>query len=600
MTHITQITLASAAVSAALLLSACNYKETMVSSESASPDSTTVLIKQSLPTEDDWVYETESAQSIGATAGDAQAPVSIRLQERLGTDASKLTRALVVQPAWETATQPSTDNTEQYAALANNNTVLTASEPVSTFSIDVDTGAYSNVRRFLQAGHLPPSDAVRIEELLNYFSYNYPSSASVEQPFSVVTELGPTPWNDNTQLLHVGLQGYMPDNLDDLSANLVFLIDVSGSMDQPNKLGLLKSSISLLSHELDASDTVSIVVYAGASGTVLEPTAGDQHSSIDRALSRLRAGGSTNGAAGIELAYELAAEHFVEEGINRVILATDGDFNVGLSDTEALKKLIKQKRNSGIALTTLGFGTGNYNDHLMEQLADTGNGSYAYIDTLGEARKVLVDELTATLVTIAKDVKIQVEFNPAVVSEYRLIGYTNRHLNNEDFNNDKVDAGDIGAGHTVTALYEIALQGSGGERHTPRRYGAHSSTVDNDFKSDNKTDEIAELRLRYKLPETSKSRLITQIIRKEQQKDTIALTTDNFRFSAGVAAFGQLLRDNERLENFDYGQTRALAKTATGADTFGYRSEFIRLLDLANSIDRLERASNEHRSIDEG
>jgi len=582
MTHITQITAVAAAISASLMLNACRNNganvphEPAIATQSGATVKSGTTVKQSAKLQEVWFAESEA---------DAASPA-------ITFDSS----ALFVRQTQEAPAQPTISNAEKYAALASNKTILTATEPVSTFSVDVDTGAYSNVRRFLQAGQLPPTDAVRIEEMLNYFSYDYPSTATAEQAFNVVTELGPTPWNDNTQLLHVGLQGYIPDDLDARSANLVFLIDVSGSMDQPDKLGLLKSSISMLTHELDQSDTVSMVVYAGSSGTVLEPTPGNQHAKIDRALSRLQAGGSTNGAAGIQLAYELAAEHFIDGGINRVILATDGDFNVGLSDTDALKRLIRQKRDSGIALTTLGFGTGNYNDHLMEQLADTGNGSYAYIDTLGEARKVLVNELTATLLTIAKDVKIQVEFNPAVVSEYRLIGYSNRQLNNEDFNNDKVDAGEIGAGHSVTALYEIALHGSGGERHTPRRYGQH----DLDTHKDTKDNEIAELRLRFKMPESSNSRLISQIIRLEQQQESIAMTTDNFRFSASVAAFGQLLRDNDRVNEFDYAKTRALAASAKGADTFGYRSEYIQLLDMANSIARLRRAANELSTIDEG
>ena len=382
---------------------------------------------------------------------------------------------------------------EQYATLTDNPVVQTHLQPVSTFSIDVDTGSYSNIRRFLQNGQLPPIDAVRVEEMLNYFSYEYPDTASSEQPFSVTTELGATPWNNKTQLLHVGLKGYTPAKADDIPANLVFLIDVSGSMNSPDKLGLLKSSISMLAQELDSRDTVSIVVYAGSSGTVLPPTTGNNHHSINRALAKLTAGGSTNGAQGIELAYQLAGENFTDGGVNRVILATDGDFNVGLSDVNELKKLIEKKRESGIALTTLGFGKGNYNDHLMEQLADVGNGAYSYIDTLGEARKVLVDELQATLLTIAKDVKIQVEFNPAVISEYRLIGYTNRKLANEDFNNDRVDAGEIGAGHTVTALYEVALAGSGGELHSPLRYG-NNEPVNTQQPLNN---EVAEVRLRY-------------------------------------------------------------------------------------------------------
>jgi len=477
-------------------------------------------------------------------------------------------------------------NSEKYAELTDNRTIQTAIEPVSTFSIDVDTGAYANIRRSLNDGHLPPVDAVRIEEMLNYFNYNYNTEATSEQPFSVVTEMGPTPWNNDTQLLHIGLQGYTPHKASQTASNLVFLIDVSGSMNSPDKLGLLKSSMSLLTQQLDANDTVSIVVYAGASGTVLQPTAGNQHQAIERALTRLQAGGSTNGAAGIELAYQLAAQNFNEQGTNRVILATDGDFNVGTSDTESLVQLIEQKRQAGIALTTLGFGTGNYNDHLMEQLADAGNGNYAYIDTLSEARKVLVDELTATLLTIAQDVKIQIEFNPATVSEYRLIGYTNRLLHNEDFNNDKVDAGEIGAGHSVTALYEIALKGQDGERHSQRRYGNnHQINAD-------KLNEVAELRLRYKKPGASNSQLISQVISLDAAAESLDNTSNNFRFSASVAGFGQLLRNNTRLGTFDYDSARNLAITARTDDNFGYRAEYLRLVDIAQSLDKLKRAAH--------
>lgn len=497
-----------------------------------------------------------------------------------------------VSPTWsrDTVTAerlPVTPDNENYAALTRNATMETARQPVSTFSIDVDTGSYANVRRFLQAGRLPPADAVREEELLNYFSYDYKAGADTEEPFSMTTELGKTPWNDQTHLLHIGLKGYVPTDAENAAANLVFLIDVSGSMNSPDKLGLLKSSISLLAHELDENDSVSIVVYAGSSGIVLEPTAGDQHRKIDHALARLTAGGSTNGAQGIELAYQLASENFRDNGINRVILATDGDFNVGISDVDTLKQLISRKRESGIALTTLGFGTGNYNDHLMEQLADTGNGSYAYIDTLGEARKVLVDELQATLMTIASDVKIQIEFNPTVVSEYRLIGYSNRQLANEDFNNDRVDAGEIGAGHTVTALYEIALHGEGGEKHSPRRYAGQS---DGKSATTVHADEIAELRLRYKLPGDKDSLLSSRLV---SLPDPQALAeqgaSESFRFSASVAAFGQLLRGDERLADYDYQAARALAVEGLGKDPYGYRAEYLRLLDLADSLDRFSR-----------
>jgi Ca-activated chloride channel family protein len=477
-------------------------------------------------------------------------------------------------------------NQETYAAYEDNNTVRTSKERVSTFSIDVDTGAYSNVRRILQSGSLPPKDAIRIEELINYFSYDYAADQTQNQPFSVITEIAPSPWNENTHLLRIGLAGFSPSAIEKKAANLVFLIDVSGSMDSPNKLGLLKSSISLLSNQLTSSDIVSIVVYAGSSGTVLEPTPGNEKQAIHHALARLSAGGSTHGEAGIELAYQIAAQNFIAKGTNRVILATDGDFNVGISDIEKLKSLIASKRKSGIALTTLGFGSGNYNDQLMEQLAQEGSGNYAYIDTLSEARKVLVDELQSSLLTIAEDVKIQVEFNPTTVSEYRLIGYTNRHLANEDFDNDKVDAGEIGAGHTVTALYEIALTGQAGEKHTANRYEPTVTPP-----TGNTLNEIAHVRLRYKLPSHNESLLVANIVSIEQIQDTFNNATQDFRFAASVAAFGQLLRQSQHLNDFNFDNLRTLAKLARGSDNYGYRQEFLRLIDVAHSLNQIERAS---------
>lgn len=488
---------------------------------------------------------------------------------------------------------------ETYASLTRNATVRTSAQPVSSFSVDVDTGAYSNIRRFLQNGQLPPEESVRVEELLNYFSYDYEEAETADVPFSVTTEVGKTPWNDKTHLLHIGLKGYVPPATESTAANLVFLIDVSGSMNSPDKLGLLKSSISLLSHELTEQDTVSIVVYAGSSGTVLEPTPGNQHGRIDQALARLAAGGSTHGAQGIELAYQLASDSFQHNGINRVILATDGDFNVGISDVETLIRLISRKRESGVALTTLGFGTGNYNDHLMEQLADAGNGSYAYIDTLGEARKVLVDEMQATLLTIASDVKIQVEFNPSVVSEYRLIGYSNRALANEDFNNDHVDAGEIGAGHTVTALYEVALSGEGGERHSASRYGQSEKPMIDGTRANPHATEIAQLSLRYKLPDEADSRLITHIVDRVDPEQLTTASSD-FLFSASVAAFGQLLQGDDRLAGFSFQDIRALAAEALGNDPFGYRAEYLRLVDLAGSLDVFSRLEMNPDTPDEG
>ena len=485
-----------------------------------------------------------------------------------------------VQPPWAKHAPLVPGQGERYESLADNGVISTRVEPLSTFSIDVDTGSYSNVRRFLDNGQLPPVDAVRTEELVNYFSYDYTVERGSAAPFTVYTEVAPSPWHTGRHLLHVGIQAVAPEADAVPARNLVFLVDVSGSMQQPDKLPLLVSSLKLLTKQLQAEDRIALVVYAGAAGVVLEPTAGDQQGTIMRALEQLQAGGSTNGTAGIEEAYALAEEHFVEGGINRVLLATDGDFNVGLSDVEALKKLIEAKRKSGISLTTLGFGGGNYNDHLMEQLADIGNGNYAYIDSINEARKVLVDELSATLQTVAKDVKIQIEFNPAQVAEYRLVGYENRVLANADFNNDKVDAGEIGAGHTVTALYELTLVGSEASAIDPLRYGAGQVSTP----VQGRDDELAFLKLRYKAPDGEVSQLIERPVLARQIIDDLAQTSDNYRFAAAVAGLGQLLRESEQLSGFDYDQALALGNSARGADPFGYRAEFLNLLRTAQLL----------------
>ncbi|MDH3909846.1 MAG: VWA domain-containing protein [Rhodospirillales bacterium] len=468
---------------------------------------------------------------------------------------------------------------EAYQHLADNPVKRAAEAPVSTFSVDVDTGAYANTRRFLDGGLLPPQDAVRVEELINYFSYDYPGPADSQRPFEVTTEVAATPWNPDTYLLHIGIKGYEVPRADRPPANLVFLVDVSGSMSPPDKLPLLVKALRLLTRELTAEDRVSIAVYAGAAGAVLEPTPGDETRKIAAALGQLSAGGSTAGASGIRLAYDMAQEAFIEGGINRVILATDGDFNVGVADVEALKDLIERRRDGGITLTTLGFGTGNYNEALMEQIADVGNGNYAYIDSLKEARKVLVTELSSTLHTIAKDVKVQIEFNPAVVAEYRLIGYENRVLRREDFRNDKVDAGDIGAGHTVTALYEIALAGGKGERLDPLRYGEQA--VAEEVAPDS---EFAFLKLRYKLPEEDTSRLIEVPLAGAMLEDAPNRPSEAFRFAASVAAFGQLLRGGTYTGSFAYADVEALARDARGLDANGYRSEFLSLVQLAGSL----------------
>ncbi len=469
---------------------------------------------------------------------------------------------------------------ENYQHLETQGVKRVASEPVSTFSIDVDTGAYSNMRRWLNQGQLPPEDAVRVEEFINYFDYDYPYPENQRVPFQVSTEIAPTPWNANTRLLRIGIQGYKVPREQLPASNLVFLVDVSGSMNSPDKLPLLQQALSMLVGQLDARDSISMVVYAGASGVVLPPTAGNRKADILTALQRLQAGGSTNGAAGIQLAYQMAQQNYIPGGVNRVILATDGDFNVGLASTEELIDLIQRKRKAGIALTTLGFGTGNFNDHLLEQLADEGNGNYAYIDRLNEARKVLAEELSATLLTIAKDVKIQIEFNPALVSEYRLIGYENRMLNEEDFANDKVDAGEIGAGHRVTALYEISLVGSKGQRLPPRRYQSGNPSLERDTASfDN---ELAYLRIRYKLPNESESKLIQAPV---MDSGINAHGGDSFNFAAAVAAFGQKLRGGTFLEDFGYDDIEDLARRSRGSDTNGYRSEFMQLVNLAKTLD---------------
>ena len=471
---------------------------------------------------------------------------------------------------------------ENYQDIETNPVKLVSDEPVSTFSIDVDTGAYANMRRFLNQGVLPPSDAVRVEELINYFSYNYDVPGNTKVPFTVKTEIATAPWNDNALLLTIGIKGYEVPDKDRPPANLVFLIDVSGSMQSNDKLPLLKNAFRLMTNRLDEDDRVAMVVYAGATGLALESTPGNEKSKILHALSQLEAGGSTNGGAGIRLAYQVAIDNFIEDGINRVVLATDGDFNVGTVSHDSLIDLIERNRDNGVELTTLGFGQGNYNDMLLEQLANKGNGNYSYIDNLNEARKVLVEELSSTLQTIAKDVKIQIEFNPNVVAEYRLIGYENRMLRREDFNNDRIDAGEIGAGHTVTALYELKLVGSDSLLIDPLRYG------DSSDRHDGSKREFAFLRLRYKQPTEDKSQLIEIPVRTSELLD-IDETSDDFRFAAAIAAFGQRLRGGEYLASFDYDDIRSLAKDSRGNDENGYRGEFLSLVALADSLDTKER-----------
>lgn len=469
-------------------------------------------------------------------------------------------------------------NRENYAEFVDNPLRLVTEHPVSTFSIDVDTGSYTNVRRLLMQGRYPPANAVRAEEFINYFDYgDFPEPAADGAPFRLATEMGPTPWNSNTRMLRIGLQGIAPDVATNRGKNLVFLIDVSGSMQDRHKLPLLKSALKLLARQLDQNDRISIAVYAGAAGAVLEPVAGNETHRILSAIDQLRPGGSTNGAAGIRLAYEMARTAYIDGGVNRVIIATDGDFNVGTVSFDALKALVAAQRESGIALTSLGFGSGNYNDHLMEQLADVGNGNYFYIDNLNEAQKVLVRDLASTVHTIASDVKIQIEFNPARVAEYRLIGYENRSLKREDFNNDQVDAGEIGAEHRVTALYEVALRGGGGERVDPLRYGSETPRSSN-------SQEIAYVRLRYKPTHADASQLIEKPITSADVIQSLAATSNSYRFAAAVSAFAQGLRGGDYLEGWTFNETARLAGNAKGQDPFGYRGEFIQLVNLADAL----------------
>ncbi|GAA5217895.1 VWA domain-containing protein [Corallincola platygyrae] len=514
----------------------------------------------------------ETANSDSASQSKAKVSAELYLMHEEAIQAQRFTakrqRAQMIPAHVE-------EMSENYAEYPANPVQLTIDNPVSTFSIDVDTSSYSNVRRMLNQGVMPPAKAVRTEELVNYFNYDYPAPDQADQPFNVSTELSVAPWNKDRHLLRIGLKGLDMDDATTLPpANLVFLVDVSGSMHSPNKLPLVKRSLRMLASQMRAQDTIALVVYAGAAGTVLEPTSGKEKHTIYQAIDSLEAGGSTNGEAGIKLAYQLAEQSRQPKGINRIILCSDGDLNVGTSNVSDLKELVERKRKSGTQLTTLSFGTGNYNDELMEQIADAGNGQAAYIDTLMEAKKVLVDELGGTLHTIAKDVKIQVEFNPATVKEYRLIGYENRILAREDFNNDKVDAGEIGAGHTVTALYELTLVGAENPSVDPLRYGNDTENPGS------KSNELSFIKLRYKLPDEETSRLLTFPVNKSQ---FVALdkTSDDFKHAAAVASFAEVLKGGTHLRSFGYDEIISLAKSSKAATGRPLRSQFIELVELA-------------------
>ncbi|PKL74966.1 MAG: hypothetical protein CVV27_17790 [Candidatus Melainabacteria bacterium HGW-Melainabacteria-1] len=471
-----------------------------------------------------------------------------------------------------TQPQDQAANTEDYSRIYENPFLTTLSHPLSTFSIDVDTAAYSNLRRYLSQGQLPPADAVRIEEMLNYFRYDY-AKPSGDKPFAISTELSDCPWAPGHKLLQIGLQGKSIEMSQAPPSNLVFLLDVSGSMRQANKLPLLKQSLRLVVDQLREQDRVSIVVYASATGQVLPPTSGDQKEKILAALDKLEAGGSTAGGAGIQLAYQLARQHFVNGGNNRVILATDGDFNVGASSDGELERLIAAKRQEGTFLTVLGYGMGNYKDNKLELLANKGNGNYAYIDSIAEARKVLVQEAGGTLLTIAKDVKLQLEFNPAKVASYRLIGYENRLLAAEDFANDAKDAGELGAGHTVTALYQIVPADG---QTQPQDLNYSETQIKPDALS---TTDLLTLKLRYKQPQSDSSELISQPVADAPKPWSEA--SGNLRFAASVAGFGMLLRNSEHKGSISFDQVLELGRSGLGPDPGGYRGAYLELVQQA-------------------
>lgn len=470
-------------------------------------------------------------------------------------------------------------NTEQYNKIDEIGFRKVLNDPLSTFSIDVDTASYANVRRFLNDNRLPPKDSVRIEEMINYFSYNY-REPSGNDSFSVITEMSDCPWHKTHKLVHIGIKAKDIHTEKIPASNLVFLLDVSGSMSMPDKLPLLKKGMRLLVDKLRKTDRVAIVVYAGAAGLVLDSTPANEKAGILKAIESLQAGGSTAGGEGIKLAYQVAKENFIKDGNNRVILATDGDFNVGVSSDGELVRMVEEKRKCGVFLTVLGFGTGNIKDSKMEKLADKGNGNYAYIDSLLEAKKVLVKEMGATLFTIAKDVKIQVEFNPAKVQAYRLVGYENRMLNKEDFKDDRKDAGELGAGHTVTALYEIISAESSEQVPTTDDLKYQSTTIKDTAKN---SGEIITIKLRFKAPEANESSLKVYTVKEAFLP--LVKASDNFKFSAAVAAFGMLLRDSEFKGTATYNDVIKLARESKGQDKEGYRAEFIRLVEQAEMLD---------------
>jgi Ca-activated chloride channel family protein len=520
---------------------------------------------------------THKSEEVQVTAQRAPALEEVRIgvqrPQKLG---------MQVQPASIPYPAPPPEQRERYQHISENPLKNTAQDSVSTLSLDVDTGSYSNIRRFIQGGQLPPKDAVRVEELINYFSYAYAQpKAGAAHPFIVNTEVATAPWNPDHLLMRVGIKAVEQEAAAMPPANLVFLVDVSGSMNEANKLPLVKASLKLLVEQLRPQDRVALIVYAGRTAMELPATPGNEKEKILAAIERLNAGGSTAGESALRMAYTEARANYIKKGINRILLATDGDFNVGVSDTEQLVGLVERERADGITLTTLGYGTGNYNEAMMERIADAGNGNYGYIDSLAEAKKVLVDELSSTFMTVAKDVKVQIEFNPAQIAEWRLIGYENRVLREEDFKNDKIDAGEVGAGKSVTALYELTPVGkptlTGG-----RRYGKKDAEADS-----RNTHELAEVRVRYKQPDGDHSIELRSIVAGSAEtivgKD--ANGSGDLRFAAAVAAFGQRLKGGTYLNDFGYKQIAQLASGSLGSDEAGYRRNFVDLVQLAGALE---------------
>ncbi len=556
------LTALSAALAAGLLLASCASHE-----QSAGPAQQNVAPPPAM---------TVMAESVAAKRSEREMSAGAARHDHAQMSRFAAAPALMALPASTGFVVPQ-ESREKYQNLADNPVKLTAKDSVSTFSLDVDTGSYSNVRRFLNQGQLPPKDAVRVEELVNYFPYDYPSPVK-GHPFSFSTEVSPAPWNPDHLLLRVGVKAVERGVADMPPANLVFLVDVSGSMNSPDKLPLVKSTLNLLTEQLRPEDRVALVVYSGYTAVELKSTPGSEKAKIRAAIAGLRASGATAGENALRLAYAEARAGYIKGGINRILLATDGDFNVGNTDIEQLKDMVKRERESGISLTTLGFGQGNYQEALMEQIANVGNGNYSYIDSLSEARKVLVEELSSTFNTVAKDVKIQIEFNPDQIAEWRLIGYENRVLREEDFRNDKVDAGEVGAGKSVTALYELTPVGSG-TLHAERRY----AKTDAKKPASAKNSELGFLRIRYKQPDATASVELTQAIPAASRPHSQQASAD-LRFASAVAAFGQLLRQSPYTGTFSYADAKALAETGLGDDKNGYRRELIRLIELASAL----------------